>query len=59
MSTRIQAEPFGRVVSFETGEQIGLVYRWDNGDVQLALDEPAPAEEFDAKSPTGNPDSEA
>ena len=35
--TRKAADPIGRIICFETGEEIGLLYQWDNGDTQVAL----------------------
>ncbi len=31
------AAPIGRIFCFETGEEIGLLYQWDNGETQVAL----------------------
>lgn len=36
-NSRNTADPIGRIVCFETGEEIGLLYQWDNGDTQVAL----------------------
>ncbi len=36
-SNRNTADPIGRIICVETGEEIGLLYRWDNGETQIAL----------------------
>ncbi|MFT6607905.1 MAG: hypothetical protein ACJA2X_003123 [Halocynthiibacter sp.] len=36
---RATAEAIGRVLCIKTGEEIGLLYRWNNGETQAALDE--------------------
>lgn len=36
-NSRNTAEPIGRIVCFETGVEIGLLYQWDSGDTQVAL----------------------
>lgn len=35
----LSATPVGVINCIKTGEQIGLLYRWDNGEVQVALDD--------------------
>jgi hypothetical protein len=34
---RNTADPIGRIVCFKTGEEIGLLYQWDNGETQVTL----------------------
>ncbi len=34
---RRMAEPIGRIMCCETGEEIGLLYKWDNNETQAAL----------------------
>ena len=34
---RATAEAIGRITCIKTGVEIGLLYRWDNGDTQAAL----------------------
>ncbi|MEC8629857.1 MAG: hypothetical protein VXY73_07185 [Pseudomonadota bacterium] len=36
-SVRSTAEAIGRITCIKTGEEIGLLYRWDNGETQAAL----------------------
>lgn len=36
-SVRTTAEAIGRITCIKTGEEIGLLYRWDNGETQAAL----------------------
>lgn len=36
-NVRSTAEAIGRITSIKTGEEIGLLYRWDNGETQAAL----------------------
>jgi hypothetical protein len=36
-SVRTTAEAIGRITCIETGEEIGLLYHWDNGETQAAL----------------------
>lgn len=36
---RSTAEAIGRVFCIKTGEEIGLLYRWNNGETQAALNE--------------------
>jgi len=36
-SVRRTAEAIGRISCIKTGEEIGLLYRWDNGETQAAL----------------------
>ncbi len=31
-NNRNTADPIGRIICFETGEEIGLLYQWDNGE---------------------------
>ena len=38
-SVRETAEAIGQITCIETGEEIGLLYRWNNGETQAALDE--------------------
>lgn len=38
-SVRKTAEAIGRITCIKTGEEIGLLYQWDNGDTQAALHE--------------------
>ncbi|WP_417258657.1 hypothetical protein [Celeribacter sp.] len=38
-SVRETAEAIGRITCIKTGEEIGLLYQWDNGEMQAALDE--------------------
>ncbi|GGA12619.1 hypothetical protein [Neptunicoccus cionae] len=38
-SVRTTAEAIGRITCIKTGEEIGLLYQWDNGDTQAALHE--------------------
>ncbi|WP_424928156.1 hypothetical protein [Amaricoccus tamworthensis] len=48
-SVRTTAEAIGRITCIKTGEEIGLLYLWDNGETQAALYEPY------KKNPTGTP----
>jgi len=41
-SVRTKAEAIGRIMCIKTGVEIGLLYRWDNGDTQAALYEDRP-----------------
>ncbi len=34
---RRTAVPIGRIIYMETGEEIGFLYQWDNGETQTAL----------------------
>lgn len=34
---RQTAVPIGRIVSIETDVEIGLIYQWDNGEMQVAM----------------------
>ncbi|MCO4839869.1 MAG: hypothetical protein KC447_07115 [Rhodobacteraceae bacterium] len=34
---RRTADPIGRIMCFETGEEIGLLYKWNNGATQVTL----------------------
>jgi len=34
---RRTANPIGRIMCFETGEEIGLLYKWNNGTTQVTL----------------------
>lgn len=36
-NSRNTADPIGRIVCFETGVEIGLLYQWDNGETQVTL----------------------
>ncbi|MEP0961316.1 MAG: hypothetical protein ABJQ70_03520 [Roseobacter sp.] len=36
-SVRSTAEAVGRITCIKTGEEIGLLYRWDNGETQASL----------------------
>ena len=36
-SVRTTAEAIGRISCIKTGEEIGLLYQWDNGETQAAL----------------------
>lgn len=36
-SVRSTAEAIGRIRCIKTGEEIGLLYRWNNGETQAAL----------------------
>ncbi|MFV1541207.1 MULTISPECIES: hypothetical protein [unclassified Phaeobacter] len=36
-SVRTTAEAIGRIMCIKTGEEIGLLYQWDNGETQAAL----------------------
>lgn len=36
-NARLNAKPVGRITCIETNEEIGLLYRWENGDTQAAL----------------------
>ncbi|MFV1666211.1 hypothetical protein VWX97_08320 [Phaeobacter sp. JH18-32] len=36
-SVRTTAEAIGRITCIKTGEEIGLLYHWDNGETQAAL----------------------
>ena len=36
-TARQTADPIGRIMCFETGVEIGLLYLWDNGETQVAL----------------------
>jgi hypothetical protein len=36
-SVRTTAEAIGRISCIKTGEEIGILYRWDNGETQAAL----------------------
>lgn len=38
-SDRETAKAIGRVFCTKTGKEIGLLYRWNNGEMQAALDE--------------------
>jgi hypothetical protein len=35
--TRAMAKAIGRISCIETGAEIGLLYLWDNGDMQSAI----------------------
>lgn len=37
VANRQTAVPIGRIMSFETGVEIGILYQWDNGETQVAL----------------------
>lgn len=34
---RYTADPIGRIICFETGREIGLLYQWNNGDTRVTL----------------------
>lgn len=36
-ANRNTADPIGRILCFETGEEIGLLYQWNNGQTQVTL----------------------
>ncbi len=36
-SVRTTAEAIGRITCIKTGEEIGLLYQWDNGKTQAAI----------------------
>jgi len=36
-SVRTTAKAIGRISCIKTGEEIGLLYQWDNGETQAAL----------------------
>ncbi len=36
-SVRTTAEAIGRITCIKTGEEIGFLYQWDNGETQAAL----------------------
>ncbi|WP_209509599.1 MULTISPECIES: hypothetical protein [unclassified Ruegeria] len=36
-SVRTTAEAIGRITCIRTGEEIGLLYQWNNGETQAAL----------------------
>jgi hypothetical protein len=36
-SVRTTAEAIGRITCIKTGEEIGLLYQWDNGETQAAM----------------------
>ncbi|MGI3170645.1 hypothetical protein ACRARG_15950 [Pseudooceanicola sp. C21-150M6] len=36
-SVRTTAEAIGRITCIKTGKEIGLLYQWDNGEMQAAL----------------------
>lgn len=36
-SVRATAEAIGRIICIKTGEEIGLLYQWDNGETQAAM----------------------
>lgn len=36
-SVRLTAEAIGRIACIKTGEEIGLLYQWDNGETQAAV----------------------
>lgn len=36
-SVRATAEAIGRISCIKTGDEIGLLYQWDNGETQAAL----------------------
>ena len=36
-TARNTADPIGRIMCFETSEEIGLLYQWDNGETQVTL----------------------
>lgn len=36
-NARTTAEAIGRITCIKTGEEIGLLYQWDNGETQAAL----------------------
>ncbi|AUR12196.1 hypothetical protein PhaeoP48_02218 [Phaeobacter inhibens] len=36
-SVRATAEAIGRISCIKTGEEIGLLYQWDNGETQASL----------------------
>ncbi len=43
-SVRTTAEAIGRITCIKTGEEIGLLYQWDNGETQAALYDGGPPE---------------
>lgn len=36
-NVRATAEAIGLITCIKTGEEIGLLYRWDNGETQAAM----------------------
>ena len=36
-SVRSTAEAIGRITCIKTGAEIGLLYRWDNGETQATM----------------------
>ena len=36
-NVRATAEAIGRITCIKTGVEVGLLYRWNNGDTQAAL----------------------
>ncbi len=55
-SVRTTAEAIGRISCIKTGEEIGLLYRWDNGETQAALYEDAILTTLDCSAHSGEPD---
>jgi hypothetical protein len=55
-SVRTKAEAIGRVVCIKTGAEIGLLYRWDNGETQAAMYESGLAETPTCSDQSTEPD---
>ncbi|MEN8894406.1 MAG: hypothetical protein ABF283_16125 [Planktotalea arctica] len=55
-SVRETAEAIGRITCIKTGEEIGLLYRWNNGETLAALDEGGSNEVPTSQSSAAEPD---
>lgn len=58
-SVRESAEAIGRITCIKTGAEIGLLYRWNNGETQAALDEDSSNELPTSQSSAAEPDIDA
>ncbi|AML51572.1 hypothetical protein [Falsihalocynthiibacter arcticus] len=53
---RTAAEAIGRITCIKTSVEVGLLYRWDNGDTQAALYEDNLSETPSCPEQQSNPD---
>ena len=54
-SVRTTAEAIGRITCIRTGEEIGLLYQWDNGETQAAIFEDDSTESPDCQNQVTEP----
>jgi len=55
-SVRTTAEAIGRITCIKTGVEVGLLYRWNNGETQAALYEVRPPQTPNCSDKLTEPD---